>query len=140
MNKHNDKWKPFLDLTFDQNLTRIDTRDFHGYEDTCGNSIEMSNTLRKIKLKYRTDNEDTNFTKIEIQETIQQLFDNSGGAVEWRMLAFKGDKRTNTWNCKYLNIYKLQEDCYIITVENPEMILSKSLIKIGINQEHLNAH
>lgn len=60
------------------------------------------------------------------------------------MLTFKGDKRTGGWTFKYLSIWKLDLDCYIILGRdhrpNEAIALSKKLIEKGVDREHLNAH
>lgn len=136
-----DKWKPHDELDFNFNLSRIDTRDFHGYNDNCEDS-EMKSIFEKVKQKYRDDNSDTCFTKEEIEKNIEKLYAESGGKVKWRFLSFLGDKRSSSWIFKYINVYKLKDNCYIIEGKSPNdaILLSKSVIEKGVNMEHLNAH
>lgn len=136
-----DKWKSHNELDFSFNLTRIDTRDFYGYNDNCEDS-EMKSIFEKVKQKYRDDNSDTCFKKEEVEKNIEKLYAESGGKVKWRFLSFLGDKRSGSWIFKYINIYKLKEDCYIIEGKQNDnaILLSKSVIEKGINKEHLCAH
>jgi len=136
-----DKWIPYSELDLESNLTRIDTRDFCGYNDSCEDEV-MSKILATVVKKYRSDNEDTCFTKEQIKDAMDKIYIESGGHKEWRMLTFIGDKRSGSWIFKYLNIYKLKEDCYIIEGKQNDnsILLSKSVIEKGINKEHLNAH
>jgi hypothetical protein len=135
------KWKPYSQLDLAFNLTRIDTRDFHGYNDDCSDK-EITEIFSKVKKKYRDDNSDTCFTRHEIEHYLDKMFIESGGKVGWRFLSFLGDKRSGSWIFKYINIYKLKEDCYIIEGKqnNDAILLSKSVIEKGINKEHLSAH
>lgn len=136
-----DKWIPYSELDLEFNLTRIDTRDFHGYSDDCSDD-EMKAIFEKVKQKYRDDNTDTVFTKQEIKDSMDKIYTESGGQKKWRMLTFSGDKRSGSWIFKYLNIYKLKEDCYIIEGKQNDnsILLSKSVIEKGVNKEHLGAH
>lgn len=136
-----DKWIPYSELDLESNLTRIDTRDFCGYNDNCEGE-EMSKILASVVKKYRSDNEDTCFTKEQIKDSMDKIYVESGGKKKWRMLTFLGDKRSGSWIFKYLNIYKLKEDCYIIEGKQNEVaiLLSKSVILKGINKEYLSAH
>jgi hypothetical protein len=134
-------WIPYNKLDLEFNLTRIDTRDFHGYNDDCSDK-SMIEIFEKVKKKYRDDNPDTCFTKQEIKDTVNKIYIESGGKAKWRMITFLGDKRSGSWIFKYLNIYKLKEDCYIIEGKQNEtaILLSKSVIAKGINKEYLGAH
>jgi hypothetical protein len=136
-----DKWIPCKGLELTSNLTRIDTRDFNGYNDDCSDE-QMSNTLSKIKVKYRSDNEDTCYTLDEIKFYLNKMYTESGYNVKWRFLSFIGDKRSASWIFKYLNIYKLKEDCFIIegSQNDVALLLHKSTINKGVNLEYLNAH
>ena len=136
-----DKWIIYSELDLESNLTRIDTRDFHGYSDDCSGD-EMKLIFEKVKQKYRDDNSDTVFTKQEIKDSMNKIYIESGGKVGWRMLTFLGDKRSGSWIFKYINIYKLKDDCYIIEGKQNDnaILLSKSVIAKGINKENLNAH
>lgn len=136
-----DKWIIYSELDLESNLTRIDTRDFCGYNDNCEDS-EMKSIFEKVKQKYRDDNSDTCFKKEEVEKNIEKLYAESGGKVKWRFLSFLGDKRSGSWIFKYINIYKLKEDCYIIEGKQNDnaILLSKSVIEKGINKEHLSAH
>ncbi len=109
-----DKWKPYNQLDLNLNLTRIDTRDFCGYNDNCEDK-QMSEILSAVIKKYRVDNKDTCFTEQEIKDSVNKIYIESGGKVKWRFISFLGDKRSGGWIFKYLNIYKLKEDCYIIS-------------------------
>lgn len=136
-----DKWIIYSELDLESNLTRIDTRDFCGYNDSCEDEV-MSKILVAVVKKYRSDNEDTCFTKEQIKDSMDKIYVESGGQKKWRMLTFLGDKRSGSWIFKYLNIYKLKEDCYIIEGKQNEVaiLLSKSVIEKGVNKEHLGAH
>jgi len=136
-----DKWISIKELDLDSNLTRVDTRDFCGYNDDC-KSGEMKDIFEKVKLKYRKDNEDTVFTKEELKSSLNQIYKESGGQKKWRLLSFVGDKRSGSWIYKYMNIYKLDEDCYIIEGKQNDnaILLSKSVIAKGVNKDYLNAH
>lgn len=136
-----DKWIPYSELDLSFNLTRIDTRDFCGYNDNC-EDVEMSKILATVVKKYRSDNEDTCFTEQQVKDSINKIYIESGGKKKWRMLTFLGDKRSGSWIFKYINIYKLKEDCYIIEGKQNDnaILLSKSVIEKGINKEYLSAH
>lgn len=132
-----DKWIEYTKLDLKFNLTRIDTRDFHGYNDDCSNK-EMKVIFDKIKLKYRDDNEDSCYTEQEIKDYINKLYIESGGKANWRFLSFLDNKKCG-WIYKYLNIYKLKENCYIIEGKQNDkaILLNKSTINKGINKKHL---
>ena len=102
----------------------------------------MKLIFEKVKQKYRDDNSDTVFTKQEIKDSMNKIYIESGGKDGWRMLTFLGDKRSGSWIFKYINIYKLKDDCYIIEGKQNDnaILLSKSVIAKGINKENLNAH
>jgi hypothetical protein len=133
-------WKPYNTLDLDFRLTRIDTRDFHGFNCECMVTDGLGESYLKARDKYRNDNIDTVFTKQEIKDNINKIYLESGGKCKWRCLTFKGDKRSKSWIFKYLNIYKLDTDKYIIEGKqgNNAILLSKSVILKGIDLEYLN--
>lgn len=132
------KWKFYETLDLDEDFNRIDTRDFHGYTKSIVN--ETYTRFYDIVKKYRTDNPDSCYTLDELKQTLDTLFTQSGGAGKWRMLAFNKNKQTYDWRCKYINIYRLKSNCFVITTNLDEELITKSMVKDGVNQEHLSHH
>lgn len=133
------KWKPYFELNLDSDFTRIDTRDFDGYTGDMKDEETKLYVLEQSK-RYNLDNTETIFSLTELKEALDKIYKESGETVKWRLLTFNKSKETLDWRFKYLNIFKLAEDKFVISNQHDVSLLSKQMILNGINREHLNAH
>ncbi len=130
------EWIFFEHIDFndaDINQFNVDTRDFH-----VGYTVESN--LDKIDYNKISKYNHFFHTGDEVKETLRRLFNESGGAVSWRYLAFTGDgaRVSNGWELKYLRIVRSKKGWIICN--NQFYALSKSVLESKINKEALSAH
>jgi len=130
------EWVFFKDIDFndpDINQFNVDTRDFHvGY--TVESSIDKVNlsTINKYPHFFHTAD--------EVKTTLQRLFNESGGRVEWRYLSLDGlaKKQTEGWQLKYIRIIRSPNGWLMCNKDN--YALSKQIWDCPVNQKVLAAH
>lgn len=130
------EWVFFEDIDFndpDINQFNVDTRDFHvGY--TTDSYLDRVNYA---KLEKRPD---FFHTGDEVKETLRRLFNESGGAVEWRYLSLTGDAEqcSSGWELKYFRIVRSPKGW--LMCNNEYYALNKSKLECSVNQKSLCAH
>jgi hypothetical protein len=128
-------WVFYKDIDWDcKNFNRfnVDTRDFHcGYNKQDENHKDIKTiSLDKNKPKFF-------HTKDELTKLLDRLFEESGGAGEWRMIQLKSkDSRVLNWRMKYIRIHRIDVDTFIICNSNGD-VLNKELLSNEICQEYL---
>jgi hypothetical protein len=128
--KEEKEWVPFQEIDWNDpnfNHFNVDTRDFH-----CGYRFEpKSHKDLSVLVKYP----EFFYTEEELKETIQRLFNESGGKAKWRMLTVKGYEN---WQLKYLRIWRTDLGFIICNCEH--YALKKSVLQLPVIQEHLGTH
>lgn len=133
--KQKDSWIKFDELEFsdsENNRFNIDTRDFHAgysYQD------EIYPDLNKIQ-KYP----DFFFTEEELIVFLNNLYIEAGSQAEWRFLELINiDGRVRNWRLKYLRIWRVETDKFIVC-NCDQQAIPKRILNSKVNQETLNAH
>jgi hypothetical protein len=122
---------------FDESIKayHIDTRDFF-----CATNDFSPKILGVKHLKNRTQ---YFHNGKEIKDLIDRLFNESGGAVKWRMLTLcnEGKRYTGNWQLKYIRIYRLEYGL-LVCIEHNDVFtpLSKQILAYKVNQKYLFAH
>lgn len=125
------EWVFFKEIDWNcpkNNKFNIDTRDFH-----CGYNFNKRGHKDYDKLKSYKH---FFFTETELKELIENLYNESGGNCEWRMLSLESsDNKVLNWNLKYLRIWRT--DIGFIICNSEEQALSKELLECKVNKEYL---
>jgi len=101
-NFHVNTWIPIKDVVWNDSTIlqhHIDTRDFHV---SC-----LSETSTEFKSFTRLEKhpEEYIFNEEEVKLLIENLFEKSGGNIEWRFLSIDEDHCRN-WDLKYIRIFR----------------------------------
>lgn len=127
------KWIPFREIDWlDSNNNRfnIDTRDF-----CCSYSLSNEphpdyERLKKYPSRFF-------YTEEELKYNIERLYEESGGEKEWRcLMLISDDIRVNNWHMKYIRIFRLEDNNFIIC-NSEYQALPKNLLSCDVNLEVL---
>ena len=129
------EWVFFKDIEWEDpkfNKFNVDTRDFCcGY--TWSKPHQDISTLAKYPQKFF-------HTEQELKQTLERLYEESGGKGKWRMLSFEPPhKHSQGWALKYLRIFRTDQGLFVICNVD-EIALTKELLTREINQEYLGHH
>lgn len=93
-----DNWKPLdeLKITPDINIIHVDTRDFHFVTNVIKVHLEPKALIKEE----------------DIIPVLKDLYNKSGGNVEWRLLSFDGYKDIGGDWCKYLRFYRFNKSLW----------------------------
>lgn len=131
------EWIFFREVDFDDETIlkfNIDTRDF-----CCGmmRSEDEITPLEEFALLLKKPDEYIH-SKEELLETLNRLFEESGGEGEWRCLILDSSnhKGSDNWGLKYLRIFRYKHGFVVCNSEN--YALRKDFLGCPVNQELLN--
>jgi len=132
--EENDNWVFFKEIDWDDvkfNRFNVDTRDFHvGYQYSKTEHKDIQ-TLIKYDRFF--------FTKEELINIVDKLYNESGGAGAWKYLELlSDDSRILNWKLKYLRIFRT--DLRFIICNSDNVALTKELLELKINNKILHHH
>lgn len=136
-------WIPFQEIDWtdkDIQSISIDTRDFeaivkfttvkeqykHSKSTPFKDILVITNKSNKNKFMYDSLE--------EIYKIILNLYEESGGAGEWRMLITTDI--TSDWRLKYLRVYNYEGKYFVIDAYN--RAVNKDTLTHSVNQKHLH--
>lgn len=130
-----DEWVFFEEIDWNDpknNRFNVDTRDFcSGYLFSNEPHPDLE-TIEKYDRFF--------YTLEELKSILTKLFNESGGKAKWRCIEMVSkDERVIHWNLKYIRIFRIEEDKFLIC-NSKEKAIPKELFECKVNQKLLHTH
>ena len=125
------EWQPLDNIDFSDkqiNQYHIDTRDFCIYI-SKGKPVLKGVFLTKSKWFY---------TEGEVKNRVEELYKESGGKGEWRMLSLEGSDDTKNWKMKYIRIFRYKKK--LIVCNRSNVPLCREDFFSSVRKEYLMTH
>ena len=125
-----------IKITDDLNAIHCDTRDFHCLLQSKKINLRDRRYPEITKVFYK---ENYHIKTSDIKTFLKNLETMSGGKGTWRLLSFDRSKikEVSGWDYKYLRIYRIKNDSWVVCVRENEPILYQELNESTIDKEHL---